>query len=583
MSNPTPDPSLGNPHMTHSSSGSTSSLLGTTTSAAAGMSQSAPILSSSLGGTINATTLGSTPGTSIIPTWTPTTSGGSGTSKLTPVVFDLKDYKPDSLKVTLEDWTHSLRDVFLKLILDIEPIDSVAALVAYWSVDGHTLENKLSEYEANSLKKICSHIGISTPPRGSSDVKGKCFVSILEAVKLHAFKAPHLIGGIVRHPSDSTQVEVVNSDAESDRDLGSGDEEEQKYSSPPRPENSSRTSKGSDLGLTSPRRTPRDTSATKKKLSKSASTRTDDEDEPRDYSKSHDRGLPSGFRARGILSAVGELPDGPDHSKSRGGDHRGKSKGTTSTKKTVGFSTEDEDSDSDGPKQKRKPSKGKKKDKRPPSPSSEEDLDETDDESEDDDSGRLSKSQRRNLEDDMETSGLARPLAKAFIRNALASRGGKGLILDVFKEHNFKSNRNEREVLALARVVDALRKQDYANALELVVRRLVGVQSADTSGNWKMCDAFELVMDRQSYVPDAFLARAIKNVNRLEALEGKKSSSTSSNGSSTRQRKTTYGTHRDGSGSVSNSRPRDRSTDNARAYPRSNSNKGSKDATRDSK
>lgn len=186
----------------------------------------------------------------------------------------------------------------------------------------------------------------------------------------------------------------------------------------------------------------------------------------------------------------------------------------------------------------------------------------------------------------MESSGLARPLAHAFIRNALASRNGKGLIHDVFKEHSFKSNRNEREVLALARVIDALRKSDYRGALELVVRRLVGVQAADTSGNWKLCDAFELVMDRQSYVPDAFLARAIKNVNRLEALEGKKSSSVASSGSATKPRKSTYGMHRDGStssNSTATMKSRDRSTDSARAPQRSNSNKGSKEGTRDPK
>lgn len=188
----------------------------------------------------------------------------------------------------------------------------------------------------------------------------------------------------------------------------------------------------------------------------------------------------------------------------------------------------------------------------------------------------------------MESSGLARPLAKKWIRNVLSLRGGKGLIHDVLKEHSFKSNRNEREVLTLARVLDALRKSDYRGARELVVRRLVGVQAADTSGNWKLCDAFELVMDRQSYVPDAFLARAIKNVHRLEALEGKQSTPSHSSSSASRGRKTTYGSARDSSHSSSTMKPvrdRERSVDSSsRAPPRSNSYKGSsKDGARDSK
>jgi hypothetical protein len=329
--------------------------------------------------------------------------------------------------------------------------------------------------------------------------------------------------------------------------------------------------------------------------------------------KSRPRDLPPGARDHDLLAAVAKLPNGPGGSRSGKSDHKGKSKGSSSNGRKVHYSGNDEDSDSDGGRPSRQSSKGKLEDKRPPSSdsedsdsdgdkpykksskerkkrnkhptrsdTSEDDLVDTDEES-DDDSGRSTKSKRRDLEDDMESSGLARPLAQAFIRNALASRGGKGLIYDVFKEHTFKSVRNEREVLAFARVIDALRSckdSHCAKALELCVRRLVGVEAADVSGKWKMCDAFELVMNRQSYVPDAFLARAIKNVNRLEALEGTKSSSSSSSGSSTRPRKTTY---RDTSSSSSGSRARERSTDSARTNPRPNSSKGSKDSSRDSK
>lgn len=66
--------------------------------------------------------------------------------------------------------------------------------------------------------------------------------------------------------------------------------------------------------------------------------------------------------------------------------------------------------------------------------------------------------------------------------------------------------------------------------LETVVRRLVGVETADRSGDWKLCDAFELITSKQSYVPDDFMARALKTVRRIEAIEGKSSNNTAQKG-----------------------------------------------------
>ena len=74
----------------------------------------------------------------------------------------------------------------------------------------------------------------------------------------------------------------------------------------------------------------------------------------------------------------------------------------------------------------------------------------------------------------------------------------------------------------LARAIDLMRKGRYEETLEALVRRLVGVETADRSGNWKLCDAFELITEKQSFVPDDFLARALKAVKRIEAVEGRK-------------------------------------------------------------
>lgn len=179
--------------------------------------------------------------------------------------------------------------------------------------------------------------------------------------------------------------------------------------------------------------------------------------------------------------------------------------------RTLLFSSDEDDSDSDGPS-----GRSFSTDDRFSSESSD-DSDASSSSDSDDESSRRHRKHKRVSA--MEAHGLARPLAKKFIRNALASTNGRGSILDVYKEMDFKVVRNERECLLLAKAIDLARKEHWSKLLELLVRRLVGVQSADISGNWKLCDQFELVMDQQSFVPDDFLARALKNAQRLETLE----------------------------------------------------------------
>ena len=125
----------------------------------------------------------------------------------------------------------------------------------------------------------------------------------------------------------------------------------------------------------------------------------------------------------------------------------------------------------------------------------------------------------RAVQDEMETNGLARPMAKEFIRNVISQAGSGGSVYKVYKyDVVFKKERNMRECLALAKIVDAIIHKQWDNVRELVCRRLAGVHASDTSDNWAMCDAFELVMDKQSFVPDAFMQRAIKSVMRMQAL-----------------------------------------------------------------
>ena len=126
---------------------------------------------------------------------------------------------------------------------------------------------------------------------------------------------------------------------------------------------------------------------------------------------------------------------------------------------------------------------------------------------------------RTTLDHQLEETGRAPPMAKAFIANVLRSRAGASSLHDVFDNHvTFQKVRNRRKVLALARGVDALLDGRISDAIELLVRRLAGVHTADYSDSWDACDRFEQVMESRSFVPSRFLASTIKSINQDAAL-----------------------------------------------------------------
>jgi hypothetical protein len=116
---------------------------------------------------------------------------------------------------------------------------------------------------------------------------------------------------------------------------------------------------------------------------------------------------------------------------------------------------------------------------------------------------------------------MSKPLAQGFIRNLMAQAGRNGSAFDVYKHDiKFLKQRNQRECMSLARVLDALLAKRVDVALERLCRRLAGVHAADQANDhWALCDAFELVMERQSFVPDDHLQRVVKAVMRMQALE----------------------------------------------------------------
>jgi hypothetical protein len=123
---------------------------------------------------------------------------------------------------------------------------------------------------------------------------------------------------------------------------------------------------------------------------------------------------------------------------------------------------------------------------------------------------------RHAVEDSLDAAGHAGSVAGDFLRNVLAVGPS---VHHVFRyEVEFKQVRNRRECLALARIVDALRARDRAEALERAVRRLSGVHAADQSNDWDYCDEVEQVHSNTSFLPDDFLRRTVNNVLRHKAI-----------------------------------------------------------------
>ena len=88
------------------------------------------------------------------------------------------------------------------------------------------------------------------------------------------------------------------------------------------------------------------------------------------------------------------------------------------------------------------------------------------------------------------------------------------------KDAEFRSQRNKNECSAIAKAVDFILANDSDTALEVLVRRLVGVHSADASKDWNLCSSLEWDSHAETLLPDRVLADALKRSRQLKALSG---------------------------------------------------------------
>jgi hypothetical protein len=101
----------------------------------------------------------------------------------------------------------------------------------------------------------------------------------------------------------------------------------------------------------------------------------------------------------------------------------------------------------------------------------------------------------------------------------------EGKFYKTFQETvHFEKEGNRQQCLALCFIIDQMIREGLGKdslAVEAAVRRLIGVQSADLSGDWNYCSELEIQGNSQSFLPGDMLKHIITRTSRLYALQQK--------------------------------------------------------------
>lgn len=96
-----------------------------------------------------------------------------------------------------------------------------------------------------------------------------------------------------------------------------------------------------------------------------------------------------------------------------------------------------------------------------------------------------------------------------------------GSVKSWVKMYEWKNSRNRRECEAIAQAVDALRAEGATTSslgLEILLRRLSGVQLADLTGKWEACESVAWSSMGNSLLPRAELRRVLKDADQMTRL-----------------------------------------------------------------
>jgi hypothetical protein len=135
------------------------------------------------------------------------------------------------------------------------------------------------------------------------------------------------------------------------------------------------------------------------------------------------------------------------------------------------------------------------------------------------------------VEDDA-ASVLSRPVlaSQSLLTQMLAKARPFGSFVSFVKLVDWKTPRNKREAEVLGAIIDAHFRaggSPTAELLEIALLRLAGVQAADSTGDWEVCEAVQVASSSQLLLPRAELDRAMRSaVQRRKLAEsvGRRSS-----------------------------------------------------------
>jgi hypothetical protein len=107
------------------------------------------------------------------------------------------------------------------------------------------------------------------------------------------------------------------------------------------------------------------------------------------------------------------------------------------------------------------------------------------------------------------------------------------------KMYEWKNARNRRECEAIAQAVDALRAEGVTTSslgIEILLRRLSGVQLADLTGKWEACESVAWSSFGSSLLPRAELRRVLKDADQMTRLTAPTASTTGKKAFASRDR-----------------------------------------------
>ena len=153
---------------------------------------------------------------------------------------------------------------------------------------------------------------------------------------------------------------------------------------------------------------------------------------------------------------------------------------------------------------------------------------------------RSSGSSRRSRE--LLGSAMDKPIAKTVLRNMLKGRSSSSVfecVTQDISQSGITLNQHSRnELQALARIIDSLLAKDSKAAIELAVRRLVGVHAASKSGNWGVADALDQNTPSLSWLGSRLNSQCAKISARILNARGASDASASGGSNGTRNRDT---------------------------------------------